>query len=138
MTERFVFTGLNDFKLNSGVVRQYRHVDHGRLETYPAQFLKRRQRSADRRNTQSDRFRSSSFLKGWPGEQETGNLRFTGEVPKWSYRARLEIELGTKSLYVGSNPTLSASSFQPMPLSYGHPICFYQAGNYFLAYFDSN
>jgi hypothetical protein len=39
-----------------------------------------------------------------------GRLHVQGEVPKWSYRARLEIELGVRSLYVGSNPTLSAKS----------------------------
>src|SRR5262249_61070267 len=31
-----------------------------------------------------------------------------GGVPKWSYRARLEIELGAMSPHVGSNPTPSA------------------------------
>ena len=31
-----------------------------------------------------------------------------GEVPKWPYRGRLEIDLRATSPHVGSNPTLSA------------------------------
>ena len=40
--------------------------------------------------------------------QEFFRIATRGGVPKWSYRARLEIELGVMNPHVGSNPTPSA------------------------------